>query len=68
VVRQHGTTLLFASHTLAEVEQLADRIALLDEGRLRACDTVVRLLASAQAATLEEALQKLTDHPHREVS
>ena len=68
VVRQHGTTLVFASHTLAEVEQLADRIALLDEGRLRACDTVVRLLASAQAATLEEALQKLTDHPHREAS
>ncbi len=62
VVRQHGTTVLFASHTLSEVEQLADRVALLDDGHLLACDTLPRMLASARAASLEQALQRLT-HP-----
>ncbi len=60
VVRQHGTTLLFASHTLAEVEQLAERVALLDAGRLLAWDTLPGLLAAAGAATLEQALQAFT--------
>src|SRR6202049_600911 len=32
VVSQHGTTLLFASHSLNEVEQLSGRVALLDAG------------------------------------
>ncbi len=36
LVDRHGTTVLFASHTLAEVEQLADRVILLDKGRLTA--------------------------------
>ena len=39
LVDRHGTTVLFASHTLAEVEQLADRVILLDKGRLVACDS-----------------------------
>ena len=63
LVRQHGTTLVFASHTLAEVEQLAGRAALLDAGLLLACDTPRGLLASCGAATLEQALQKLTGGP-----
>ena len=66
LVRQHGTTLLFASHTLAEVEQLADRVALLEEGRLLAWDTLRGLLAEARAATFEQALQKLTGRAHLE--
>jgi len=68
VVRRHGTTLLFASHTLAEVEQLADRVAVLDDGRLLACDTLGGLLAAARAATLEQALQKLTGRAHAEMN
>ncbi len=67
LIRQHGTTLLFASHTLSEVEQLADRIALLDAGRLLAWDTPRGLLASASAATLEQALESLTGRAHAEV-
>ena len=40
IVERQGTTILFASHTLAEVEQLADRVAMLDKGKMLAhCST-----------------------------
>jgi ABC-type multidrug transport system ATPase subunit len=60
LVRRHGATLLFASHTLAEVEELADRAALLDSGRLLFCGTPAEMRAAASAATLEEAMIRLT--------
>lgn len=54
------TSLLFASHTLPEVELLADRIAVIDAGRLMACDTLSSLKHKAGAASLEEAFLRLT--------
>jgi ABC-2 type transport system ATP-binding protein len=60
LVDRHGTTVLFASHTLAEVEQLADRVILLDRGRLVACDSPRGLRTATGSATLEEALERLT--------
>lgn len=69
LVARHGTTVLFASHTLAEVEQLADRVALLDNGRLVACDSPRAIRAATGAGTLEEALERLTPRrPFVEVS
>jgi ABC-type multidrug transport system ATPase subunit len=55
-----GTTVLFASHTLAEVEQLADLVILLDKGRLTACDSPQQLRDVTGASSLEEALERLT--------
>ncbi len=66
IVGVHGTTMIFASHTLAEVEQLAARIAVLDSGRLLACDTLAGLKAAAGAETLEESLEILTRRAARE--
>ena len=66
VVGAHGTTMIFASHTLAEVEQLAGRIAVLDSGRLLACDTLAGLRAAAGAQTFEESLEILTRRAARE--
>ena len=60
LVERHGTTILFASHTLAEVEQLADRVVLLDKGRMLACDSPRDLRTATGAATLELALERLT--------
>jgi ABC-2 type transport system ATP-binding protein len=56
LVRGRGTTLLFASHTLAEVEEIADRVVLLDAGKVLACDSPRGLCASAGAPTLEQAI------------
>lgn len=60
ILRGGETSLLFASHSLAEVELLADRIAVMDAGRLIACDTPVALKRKTSAANLEEAFIRLT--------
>jgi ABC-type multidrug transport system ATPase subunit len=62
LVDRCGTTVLFASHTLAEVEQLANRVALLDHGTLTACDSPRGLRRKTSTATLEEALEQLSGH------
>jgi ABC-type multidrug transport system ATPase subunit len=65
VLRRGDTSLLFASHTLPEVELLADRIAVIDAGRLLACDTLAALKNTTGAATLEDAFMRLTGRtPH----
>jgi len=56
IVRRRGTTLLFASHTLAEVEEIADRLVLLDHGKMIACDSPAGLRATTGTATLETAI------------
>ena len=66
IVGAHGTTMIFASHTLAEVEQLAGRVAVLDNGRMLACDTLAGLKSATGAETLEESLEILTRRASRE--
>lgn len=67
IVGRQGTALLFASHTLGEIEELADRVVLLEAGYLVACDTPRALMASAAAPTLEQALARLTGRVPAEV-
>jgi ABC-2 type transport system ATP-binding protein len=66
IVGAHGTTMIFASHTLTEVEQLADKIAMLDDGRLVACDTRDGIKNATGVSSLEESLEILTRHIPRE--
>jgi ABC-type multidrug transport system ATPase subunit len=63
LVGQHGTTLLFASHTLSEVAEIADRVLLLDAGRVTAFDSPRGLCAATGATTLEDALKRLARAP-----
>lgn len=65
VLLRGDTSLLFASHILPEVELLADRIAIIDKGRLLACDSLSALKRRTAAATLEEVFVRLTGRtPH----
>ena len=66
IVGEHGTTVLFASHTLAEVEQLAGWVAVLDHGRLLGCDTPEKLRAASGGDTLEQSLENMTHRAARE--
>src|SRR5271155_4258586 len=63
LVRRRGATLLFASHTLSEVEEIADRVVVLEGGRMIACEAPRGLRASTGATTLEAAIERLARRP-----
>jgi ABC-2 type transport system ATP-binding protein len=44
--REHGTTVVLVTHNVIEAESVLDRVAILDKGRVIACDSPGRLKAS----------------------
>jgi ABC-2 type transport system ATP-binding protein len=59
LISHDGATVLFASHSLVEVESLADRVALFDSGHLLLCGTPTEMRRAAGAQSLEEAMSLL---------
>ncbi len=67
-LRERGKTILLCSHFLAQVEDLCDRVAILDQGRMKACGPVhelvgesrqIQVVATGRNADLAPALRKL---------
>ncbi len=62
---EEGTTILLTTHDMVEAENLCDRIAIMDRGRIVALDTPAELRnlaspANGQASTLEDVFLELT--------
>jgi ABC-2 type transport system ATP-binding protein len=53
-LRARGTTILYTTHHLQEAEDLCDRIAIMDEGRVVACGTLPELLALSRTTEVVE--------------
>jgi ABC-2 type transport system ATP-binding protein len=64
----HDATILLCTHDLDEAEVLADRIGILDDGRLIALGTADELKARYGAETLEEAFFAATGRALGDVS
>jgi ABC-2 type transport system ATP-binding protein len=60
---REGSTILLTTQYLDEADQLADRIAVIDHGRVVAEDTPTALKASIGAQTLDEVFLALTGKP-----
>ena len=57
-LRRSGTTVFFTSHQLADLEELADRMAILHGGELRFCGRPEELRSTGGADNLETAFLK----------
>ncbi len=52
--RDEGKTILFSTHIMSEAEKLCDRIAIVDQGRIHACDTLANLRLATGLRYLED--------------
>jgi len=60
VIRRQGSALLIASHSLEEVEVVADRLVLLDNGRALFCGTSQEMRRASGTETLQDAMAFFT--------
>ena len=58
--KSEGLTIFFTTHYMEEAEKNADRIAIIDHGKIIALGTAKELNAKTKTKTLEEAFLKLT--------
>ncbi|MCB1191658.1 MAG: ABC transporter ATP-binding protein [Leptospiraceae bacterium] len=56
--RELGQTILITSHIMSEVEELADKLAILVEGELIGVDTPQNFITKNQSTNLEDAVRK----------
>ena len=55
LARKEGTTVFLTTHNLVEAEKLCDTIAIMHQGRIRACGTLEELLSQTKTTELEDA-------------
>ena len=53
-LRDNGTTIVLTTHYMEEAEELADRIAILNKGRLVTCKSKAHLMQEAGSRSLED--------------
>jgi ABC-2 type transport system ATP-binding protein len=64
--KEKGLTVFFTTHYMDEVERTADRVAIIDHGKMIINDSVQKIKESAGVNSLEDAFIKLTGHHMRE--
>ena len=64
--KNEGTTVFFTTHYMAEAERMADRVAIIDHGKIVMQGTVPELLAATKTDNLEDAFLALTGKKIRE--
>ena len=66
--KSEGITVFFTTHYMEEASRIAQRIAIIDHGKIIATGTTEELQAQTQTASLEEAFLKLTGTEIRDES
>jgi ABC-2 type transport system ATP-binding protein len=76
-IRNKGTTVIITTHYMDEAEQLCDRIAIMDQGRIISLDSPDKMIddlvcsgferpKQVKAASLEDVFIHLTGHEMRD--
>jgi sodium transport system ATP-binding protein len=63
--RAEGKTIVFSTHIMSEAEKLCDRIAIIHQGTLHACDTLQNLRAATGQHYLEDVFVHYVRQPER---
>ena len=63
-LRTQGKTIVYASHYMEEVQQVGDRVAIIDQGRLLCCGTLDELLTQTQVRLSVRINRPLTEELH----
>ena len=64
--KKEGTTIFFTTHYMDEAEKIAQKIAIIDHGKIVAEGTVSELMEKTNSKSLEEAFIALSGHQIRE--
>ncbi|HIH10019.1 MAG TPA: ATP-binding cassette domain-containing protein [Candidatus Diapherotrites archaeon] len=64
--RENGMTVFFTTHYMEEAEKAADRVAIIDHGKIKMIGTSAQIRKFAKAKSLEEAFLKITGRDMRE--
>jgi len=70
-LNDQGITVLLTTHDMLEAEELSDRVAIIDHGKIAACDTVTELkkkVTEKENPTLEDVFLKITGTEIRNVA
>ncbi len=61
LVGRKGKTILFVTHQMAEAEDICDRVAIMDNGKIKACGSMdeLRKAVGLEGATLDEVFRKV---------
>jgi ABC-2 type transport system ATP-binding protein len=59
-LNKNGTTLVYTSHQLSEAEDLCEQVALIDDGKIIAQDSLSKLMADHKQESLEQMFLNLT--------
>jgi len=60
-LRDDGKAILFSTHIMSEAERLCDRIAIIHQGRIHACDTLEGLRSATGKHYLEDIFVQLVE-------
>jgi len=63
--KKEGMTVFFTTHAMEEAEKYANKIAIIDYGKIIAFGTVAEIKKKTRTKTIEEAFLKLTGHSIR---
>ena len=64
-LNEEGTTLVYTSHQLSEAEDLCNKVALIDDGKIIAHDTLQQLMLDHKEDGLEGLFINLTGKSYR---
>jgi len=66
LAKKEGITIFFTTHYMEEAQNIADRVAIMDHGKIISIGTPSEILKQTKTNTLEKAFLKLTGNPIRD--